>query len=232
MWRASGEGVPHRHARGFSLLEILVTVALFAMVMGGVYLLYTTMQGTLTRGEMKSDLQQNARVGLDRLVQELRMAGYDPENALGQVTDQPFNEIRAAGDNCLSFVTYRKPGASELSVRVTYNLSNTTLRRRTDGWNPVSKAFAVPPHSDIDPVAEAVSQLSFTYYDAFNRLLKPSVAASGGCPSGSTPSMPLLDATQAAQVRRVGITLRTLETRPRMAAESYTLTSHVYLRNQ
>ena len=232
MWRASGEGAPRPRVRGFTLLEVLVTSALFAVVMAGVYLLYTAMQGTLTRGEMKSDLQQNARVGLDRLVQELRMAGYDPENALGQVTNQPFNEIRAAGNDCLSFVTYRKPGATERSVRVTYNLSNTTLRRRADGWNPVIKVFSVPPHSDVDPIAEAVSQLSFTYYDAFNRLLKPSGAASGGCPSGSMPSIHLLDATQAAQVRRVGITLRTLETRPRMAAESYTLTSHVYLRNR
>lgn len=232
MWRASGNRVPRPATKGVTLLEVLVASALFAVVMGGVYVLYTAMQGSLTRGEMKSDLQQNARVGLDRLVQELRMAGYDPEHVLGQVTDQPFNEIRAAGSQCLSFVTYRTLGGVERSVRVTYTLSGTTLRRRVDSWIPASTAFSAPPHSDVDPIAEAVDQLSFTYYDAFNRLLAPSGAALGGCPPSSTPSIHLLDAAQAAQVRRVGIVLRTLETRPRMAAESYTVTSHVYLRNR
>lgn len=232
MWRASAERVPHPRAAGFTLLEVLVTSALFAVVMAGVYLLYTTMQNTFTRGEMKSDLQQNARVGLDRMVQELRMAGYDPESALRDVAHQQFNEIRAAGHACLSFVTYRTVGASEHSVRVTYSVSGTTLQRRKDDWDHVAKVFSAPPHSDIDPVAEAVSQLSFTYYDAFNRLLLASGALVGGCPSGSLPSRPLLNPTQASQVRRVSITLRTLEVRPRMPPESYTLTSHVYLRNR
>jgi prepilin-type N-terminal cleavage/methylation domain-containing protein len=227
MWRASGER--RARARGFSLLEVLVASALFAVVMGGVYLLYTTMQNTLTRGEMKSDLQQNARVGLDRMVQELRMAGYDPEDALEQVSDQRFNEIRAAGDDCLSFVTYRKHGGSEKSVRVTYRVSGGTLRRREDDWNPVSETFST---SATQPLAESVSQLAFTYYDAFNAILKPSASAAAGCPPGSLPSIQLLDPTQARQVRRVGIALRTVETRPRMAPESYRLTSHVYLRNR
>jgi prepilin-type N-terminal cleavage/methylation domain-containing protein len=231
MLRASGERLSRPPARGFSLLEVLVTGALFSVVMAGVYLLYITMQGTLTRGEMKSDLQQNARVGVDRMVQELRMAGYDPQNALGQVTDQRFNEIRAAGNGCLSFVTYwndtdASPAVMR-SVQVTYSLHDGTLRRRVDKWD--SATFS---GTSTQPLAESVNQLAFTYYDVFNRILKPSGAVTGGCPPGSTPSIPLLDSTQAAQVRRVGIILRTLETLPRMPSESYTLTSHVYLRNR
>lgn len=211
------------------MLEVLVATALFSTVMAGAYLLYVTMQGTLTRGEMKSDLHQNARVGMDRMMQELRMAGYDPENALRQVLIQPFNEVRAAAATCLSFVTYRMHGAAEKSVRVTYSLSGTTLRRREDDWDPGMKVFSA---SSTQPLANAVSQVAFAYYDAFNRVLKPSGAVVGGCPAGASPWIPLLDSTQASQVRRVGITLRTLETRARVAPESYTLTSHVYLRNR
>jgi len=229
MWPASAEPGALARTRGFSVLEVLVATALFSVVMAGVYLLYITMQGTLTRGEMKSDLHQNARVGLDRMVQELRMAGYDPENALQQVANQPFNEIRAAGGACLSFVTYRMHGASEKSVRVTYSVSGTTLRRREDDWDPAAKVFS---GSATQPLANAVNQLTFTYYDAFNRILTPSGAVVGGCPSGSFPWIQLLDSAQAGQVRRVGVTLRTLESRARVAPESYTLTSHVYLRNR
>jgi type II secretory pathway component PulJ len=229
MWRASGEPASRVRARGFSVLEALVATTLFAVVMAGVYSLYITMQGTLTRGEMKSDLHQNARVGVDRMAQELRMAGYDPENALQQVASQPFNEIRAAGATCLAVVTYRMHGASEKSVQVTYSVSGTTLRRREDDWDAAGKVFSA---SSTQPLAESVSALAFTYYDAFNRILKPSGAVVGGCPPGSPSSIPLLDSAQAGQVRRVGVTLRTLQSRPRVAPESYTLTSHVYLRNR
>lgn len=223
-------------ASGFSLLEVLVAGALFSVVMAGAYLLYTTMQGTLTRGEMKSDLQQNARVGLDRMVQELRMAGYDPQQALENVPSQRFNEIRLAGDHCLSFVTYWNDTESSppvtRSVQVTYSVKDSSLDRRLDKWIPGVNTFTAPPFSSIRSLAESVNQLSFTYYDAFNRILKPSGPATVGCPPGAAPAIPLLDAAQAAQVRRVSITLRTLETRPRIPPESYTLTSHVYLRNR
>jgi type II secretory pathway component PulJ len=229
MWRASGSRGLGRAAPGFSLVEVLVVGLLFSVVIAGVYLLYTTMQGTLTRGELKSDLQQNARVGLDRIVQELRMAGYDPENVLGQVAAQRFNEIHAAGNDCLSFVAYRIHNGSERTVRVTYRLSGGALRRSEEDWVQSSTSFGAP---HTQPVAEAVSQVSFTYYDAFHRLVKPSGAVLGGCPPGTTPAIPLLDATQSAHVRRVGITLRTLETRAGVPPEPYTLTSHVYLRNR
>src|SRR5512137_3195391 len=142
MWRASGEAGLRARPRGFSVLEVLVATALFAVVMAGVYSLYIAMQGTFTRGEMKSDLHQNARVGLDRMVQELRMAGYDPENALPQLAYQRFNEIRAATAGCLSFVTYRKHGGSEKSVRVSYSVSDTVLQRREDDWDPAMNVFS------------------------------------------------------------------------------------------
>ena len=157
------------------------------------------------------------------------MASYDPENALQQVAIHPFNEIRAAAGACLSFVTYRKHGVLEKSVRVTYRVSGTELQRREDDWDPGTKTFSA---SSTQPLANAVSQLTFTYYDAFNRILKPSGAVVGGCPFGSSPSVQLLDFAQAGQVRRVGVTLQTQESRARVAPESYTLTSHVYLRNR
>ena len=215
--------------RGFTLLEVLITGALFSVVIGGVYLLYTTMQGTLIRGEMKSDLHQNARTGLDRMMQELRMAGYDPQNGLAQVATQKFTALRAAGANCLSFVTYRVEGGAELSVQVTYAVSGTTLQRSGADWNAGTNSFS---GGSTQPLANSVNLLTFTYYDMLNRILQPSVAAAGGCPPGGAPTIALLDGVQASQVRHIGIALRTLESRPRIPPESYTVTSHVYLRNR
>ncbi|MEE8282484.1 MAG: prepilin-type N-terminal cleavage/methylation domain-containing protein, partial [candidate division NC10 bacterium] len=69
--RSQGEG-------GFTLAEVLVATTLSTMVLLGVYLLYDVNQATFIRGEQRTDLQQNARIGMDRLVRELRLAGSDP----------------------------------------------------------------------------------------------------------------------------------------------------------
>ena len=61
-----------------TLVETLIGALIFAFVTAGVYMMYTTMQNTMSRGELMSDLQQNARIGLAQMVQEIRMAGYDP----------------------------------------------------------------------------------------------------------------------------------------------------------
>src|SRR3990172_9400536 len=133
MSRRTSERPSDRRTEGFTLVETLIAAALFSVVITGIYVLYTTMQSTLSRGELKSGLQQNARVGLDRMIQEIRMAGYDPSGAIPLVTLLPKAAIRAASSTCLSFVSYRPSDVT--STQITYDLSGTTLRRTEDPWN-------------------------------------------------------------------------------------------------
>ncbi len=209
MWCArAGRRLP---GTGFSSIEVLVTSALFSLVIAGVYLLYTTMQETLDRGQVKSDLQQNARIGLDRLVRELRMAGYS--------TGSPVEPVRAAAAGCLAFM--------HATHQITYDTgddANDTgvprrkiLRRRQDGGG-------------AQPQAETVAALAFAYYDVDNQALTPGTP--GRCPPAGGAAL-VLAADQLRQVTRVAITLRTTaslgDPHP---GESYTLKSHVRLRNR
>ena len=233
MLSASTEPIPARRERGVSLLELLISAALFSLVIGGAYLLYTTMLGIMDRGEVSSDVQQNARVALGRMVQELRMAGYDPQSALGPVTGHRSSEIQAAGEACLSFVTYRRDTstspATERTVQVTYSLNGTTLRRRGDDWDSSALVFS---GGTAQPLANLVMLLAFTYYDGLNQVVTPSGSFMGNCPPGAGTPIKLLDASQVAQVRRIGITVRTRNAQPGIFSEAYTLTSHVSLRNR
>lgn len=218
--------------RGFTLLETLVSAALFSIVMAGMYALYTTMQSTMSRGELQSDLQQNARVALDQLTRELRMAGYDPQGALSRVTLLPRTAIRAATPGCLSFVTYSldrsTTPATEVSSQITYSLDGTTLKRREDDWDG-SSAFAAG--GGAQPLAESVSSLAFTYYDANSGVLAPGAPPSG-CPPGGGMPPSALAFSQLGQIRRISIVLVTRDSRPGVFPEFFTLTSDVYLRNQ
>ena len=223
---------------GVTLIEVLISTALFSLVMTGIYMLYTTMQGTLSRGEMKTDLQQSARIGLNRMVREIRMLGYDPDGAIAKlpVTNPPLGPIRAASPSCLSFVSYYNDTevnpARERSIQVTYYLDGTTLRRRQDKWT--GSTFGDPDHpATPEPQAELVSLLTFTYYDRYNAILSPVAGLPYKCPPGSSnqPSSQL-DYYQIREVRRVAITLQTAGSPFQAAPEFYRLTSDVYLRNR
>ena len=196
------------------------------------------MQTTLSRGELMSDLQQNARVGMDRLVQEVRMAGYDPDGRLPLQGYLPNSALRAAGPACISFVT----SSSGNSVRVSYYRYNSslapggnTLGRRGDTWDAANNRFT---NSSVQPLAESVVAFGLLFYDANNTLLPPqqlTMQSDGLCPP-LDPGNPaqlatLLSATQVVQVRRIAISMQVRGTRPSIQPLSYTVTSHVLLRN-
>jgi len=224
--------------RGVTLIETLISSALFAIVIAGVYSVYTAMQGTLLRGEMKADLQQNARIGLGRMVSEIRMAGNDPNNVLFKATPQPRAAIRAASANCLSFIASDETGATK---QVTYFLDGTTLKRNEQPW--VDLTTGPPPTGTFtggagaQPLAESVPSLVFTYYDEYNKVIAPvSWTSTHTCP----PDLGVTVASASVQlpywrmrlVRRIGISLRTQEVRPGVAPDSFTLTTDVRLRNR
>jgi len=244
MWPAKISMAPAGTGRrGVTLVETLVASALFAFVIAGVYLLHTTMQSTWSRGEMKADLQQNARVGLDRLAQELRMAGYDPEGALATVNTLPRGSLRAASATCLAFATYNLDRTAApptpYSTQVSYYRDGSMLRRREDRWNQTA-AFTDGSSAQSPPNAEqqatGVHLLSYSFFDAYNAPIVPAqIISAQRCPpvtGAPAQAVTLLGYDQLAQVRRVTVKLRTSDARPRIAAEFYTLTTDVRLRNR
>jgi Tfp pilus assembly protein PilW len=232
------DGSSRPRGRGVTLVETLIGAVIFASVSTGIYLLYTTMLNTMTRGELQTELQQSARVALAQMTQEIRMAGYDPPGGspptpvIPQVGVAPKAAIRAATPGCFSFVgDALGQGTAD---QFTYDLNGTTLRRRIDSWlgSPSYGFSAGVPQ----PLAESLDTLTFTYFDADNNVLTPaSWTSTHRCPpvaGASAQAIVQLTFTQMRQVRRVAISLKTKGSRPRVFPVSYTLTSDVRLRNQ
>ena len=61
--------------RGFSLVEVLVATAIFALVIVAAFTLYDMAQNQYHQGEAASDTQQNTRIGFEQLMSDLRMTG-------------------------------------------------------------------------------------------------------------------------------------------------------------
>ena len=65
------------HERGYSLAEVLVALAVFALVIIAALMIYDRSNRTFKLGVEASNLQQNTRVAFDKLVADLRMTGFD-----------------------------------------------------------------------------------------------------------------------------------------------------------
>jgi type IV pilus assembly protein PilW len=69
--------------KGFTLIEIMITLAISGIIMAAIYSAYISQQRTYLAQEQVVEMQQNLRAALDMLARETRMAGYDPTGAAG-----------------------------------------------------------------------------------------------------------------------------------------------------
>ncbi|MEW6220273.1 MAG: PilW family protein [Thermodesulfobacteriota bacterium] len=72
---------PPRHpiaSAGFTIVELMVALALTFVACGGIYMSYVTYSSAGDAQEEMLAMQQNGRIALSRLAKDLRMAGFDP----------------------------------------------------------------------------------------------------------------------------------------------------------
>ncbi len=79
-----------RNSEGFTLIEMLVASAVFAIAAAVAFILYTAAQKTYKMGQNLTDQQQTTRVAFDRMISDLRMAGfnYNPDGDKTRVDEQ------------------------------------------------------------------------------------------------------------------------------------------------
>jgi len=66
--------------KGFTLVELLVALVISGVLMTAVYTTFQAQQNSYLAQEQVAEMQQNIRAGLDIMVSELRIAGYDGAN--------------------------------------------------------------------------------------------------------------------------------------------------------
>ncbi len=64
--------------KGFTILELMIALVLTFIVTAGLYRAYVSFQVTFDSQNQLVELQQNLRIGMNRLVSDIKMAGYDP----------------------------------------------------------------------------------------------------------------------------------------------------------
>lgn len=108
--------------RGFTIVELLVAMAILGVLTAGIFSLYNT-QHKVTHVESDVvDVQQNLRMAIDRLTKDVRMAGF-------ALTAGSGNPVGAAGDNAglggSDTFTINTSSASATSTRIDADLTAT-----------------------------------------------------------------------------------------------------------
>jgi len=171
-----------RNQRGFTLVELLVTLALTGIIMVGVYKTFTWQQKVHEVQESVTTMQQDCRIGMEVMLKDLRMAGYSPKTAgVASIVSATDTSIRFLIDKdgngvCETTIDTNGNGVIEQCEDISYSISGNSLMRN-DTVNNVA-------------LIDNVDGLKFIYLN------------SAGNPLGTPVS-----ATDLSNIRKIQITM-------------------------
>lgn len=76
-WR----GLEVRNNKGFTLIELMITMLVFSVIIAAVYATHISQQRTYQVQGQVTEIQQNIRAALYFMTSDIRMAGYDPTDS-------------------------------------------------------------------------------------------------------------------------------------------------------
>ena len=145
---------------GFTLVELLVAMAIASIMLAAVTNLFVSLNKSYTRQNAAADAQQVVRAGVDFMAQSIRLAGLDP------VQTGSFG-ITLATDTSITFLAdLDLDGSLDGTETITYTLSGDELRSNLD---------AAPLVENVDN--SNGPGLAFTYLAADNSTLATPVSA-------------------------------------------------------
>jgi len=186
-----------REVSGFTLLEVLITLAISGILMTSVYAAFQAQQDSYLAQEQVAEMQQNIRVAVRMLTKDIRMAGFDPAETdnfgfVDNLTNQQF-------DNGAGVVTAVSTTATQVSFygdldgdgnidrtaedingdgnidmsemeQVSYQLNGTDFQR----YSTTAGIFVWPI------IAEQIQQIEFIYLDESNNPVGPTTNLNAG----------------------------------------------------
>ena len=166
---------------GFTLVDILVGLAMASVLMVAMVSLFTTMGRSYTTQNVAADVQQVARGGVELMIQEIRMAGLNPTGSAAAGIVDSFDKadgfhgdhdglIAPTDANNLAFTM-----DADMDGRIDHctddlggcseddNVNNELIAYRIN--NGALEKYMGAGADWVDLTENNVSNLSFTYYD-------------------------------------------------------------------
>ena len=125
--------------QGFTVLELLVSITIGALLLGITLSMFHIQRKALSTQEQLSEMQQSIRSAMDMMVRDIRMAGFDPNNA-------NFAKISIDTTNAGTITVYaditRDSDTNDSGETVTYyfDAPDRQIERNSAG-NPIGRKY-------------------------------------------------------------------------------------------
>jgi len=152
-----GEDGMRLDKKGFSLIEIMVAIAIMSILSIAMMKTYTGFTRVYTTQEVAAGVQQDLRAALNIMTQDIRMAGFDPTDR-----DNFGVEVATATNIRITSDTDMNGVVDESNFeRITYNFNA--------GTNQLQQILYETTGSEsTQPVVDNVTNVAFTYLDVNN----------------------------------------------------------------
>jgi type IV pilus assembly protein PilW len=152
-----------KNKKGFTAIEMLVSLAIMSIALGSIYGLYMSHVGVYTTESVASRVQQNVRSSINIMVRDIRMAGLDPEaTGIFAIQQAEAQTIRLTADRDMDGAL-DDPDLSDGSddsdleqIAYTYDGSNVLQMILYHADNTIESQ---------DTLVDNVANLTFTYLD-------------------------------------------------------------------
>jgi hypothetical protein len=215
-----------RHARGESgttIVEIVVGLAVGAVLVAGILLLVEQSQKAYMQAAEVTDLQQNVRVAMDRVTRIVQAAGVNPKNEVWGGGTTAFTAFLEAGVNCIRVYSDLngdgnlnvggQPEEADENVYFHWDTSNGTAlmeQRGTEPGQPDSGSAWVAPGGVAEELARDLEAnpggtAMFRYFTGINDPVSPNVELFP--PPASTTTCATLSNADRARISRIVVTI-------------------------
>jgi type IV pilus assembly protein PilW len=172
------ENQQHKYSAGFTLIEILIAMAISGMVMTGIYQAYTQQMRVNNTQNQVVDMQQSVRVAMFFMEKDIRIAGFNPTgsadvgidvasaNTITLSMDETGGESDGK-DNDRDGLIDESPECDGIAdATIIYVLSNDVLPGPPDGQNDaLTDGTTTPCHllRNGQRLASNIDALNFVY---------------------------------------------------------------------
>lgn len=140
--------------KGVTLIELIVALIISAAVIAGIYRVFAAQSKAYTVQEQVVEVQQGTRSAMEILLRDLRMAGFDSDDAGSKISIA--NPI-VAGDHSVT-VSYEYDYTTQHTVRYSLDAATKRLFRQLTIMKDDGSSNATQ-----DVLLENVEALDFTY---------------------------------------------------------------------
>jgi prepilin-type N-terminal cleavage/methylation domain-containing protein len=142
----------HRRQRGVSLIELLVALAVFALFVLIIDGVFRSARTNSSKTQIAADVQQNARVAVDRIIRELRETNKNQMLlGSGQIV---FKSARCAASPA---TVCTPPGNPDSSIFCLYTKTNSGLGYDPRCFSSFTPSIPAPPYSGAPPAPCIIS---------------------------------------------------------------------------